>query len=153
MSYVDPISNGLDPALFHYVIPKVLVATFVGGLIGFNRERLGKPAGIKTNILLCVGSALFTCSSLLITGSGEHADVARIVAQIVPGIGFLGAGTIFRAGDKTYGLTSAALIWVAASLGVLIGLGAYLLSALLSLGMVITIPFLTWFERRYFRNE
>src|ERR1041385_565376 len=93
-----------------YLLPKVGVALLVGTLIGIEREYRGKLAGIKTNALICAASALFTASSLIMSEYGSttpapSADVTRIVAQIVSGIGFIGAGAIFKSSSKVQGLT------------------------------------------------
>jgi putative Mg2+ transporter-C (MgtC) family protein len=98
----------------------LLLATVCGAVIGLEREIHRKPAGLRTNMLIALGAALFTHAS--ITLIGEKSD--RIAAQIVTGIGFLGAGTIIRNGkDSVTGLTSAATVWVVASLGILAGAG------------------------------
>src|SRR6476620_3521703 len=93
----------------------------VGGLVGFERERRDRPAGLRTHILVCMGSTLITLVSREIAGG--HADPGRVAAQIVSGIGFLGAGTIFRAGNSVRGLTTAAGLWVVAGIGMGIGTG------------------------------
>src|SRR3989449_10691224 len=96
---------------------KLLLALVLGGVIGWERELYDKPAGFRTNTLICVGSTLFTIFSLKI-GIIPGTDSARIAAQIVSGIGFLGAGAIIRRGEAVLGLKTAATIWVVASLGV-----------------------------------
>ena len=102
---------------------QVILATLLGGAIGLERELSGKPAGLRTNILICVGATLFTVLSLKLSlGRG---DPARIAAQILPGVGFIGAGTILHARGSITGLTSAATIWVVAAIGMAIGAGAY----------------------------
>ena len=110
---------------------KLLVSTVLGGAIGFEREIAGKPAGLRTNILICVGAALFTHLSIHIAQIGftpdgrPYGDTTRIAAQIVSGIGFLGAGAILHAHGAVVGLTTAASIWVVAAVGSAIGAGAY----------------------------
>lgn len=100
------------------------VAVLLGGAIGFERERRGKAAGLRTNILICVGSALFTRLSIEIPGTyGLAGDPSRIAAQIVTGVGFLGAGTILQARGRITGLTSAATIWMVAAIGMAVGAG------------------------------
>jgi len=98
------------------------LATLFGGAIGLERELGGKPAGLRTNILICIGSVLYT--KLSITMAGGNADPTRIAAQIVTGVGFIGAGTILHARGAVVGLTSAATIWVVAAIGVALG-GAF----------------------------
>ena len=106
------------------LIQRLLLAALLGGLLGFERELRQKVAGLRTNILIAIGSALFTLMSY------ELADVAgsdpgRVAAQIVTGIGFLGAGAIMRTDSGIYGLTTAATIWVNAAVGVAAGGGEY----------------------------
>lgn len=107
---------------------RLLLAAVLGGLIGLEREISGKPAGLRTNILICVGAALLTELSLgigLLTPERPNADPARIAAQIVSGIGFLGAGTIIQARGSVVGLTTAATLWVVAAIGMAVGAAAY----------------------------
>ena len=99
------------------------LATLLGGVIGLERELKGKPAGLRTNILICMGSVLYT--QLSTTMGAPTADPTRIAAQIVTGVGFIGAGTILHARGAVVGLTSAATIWVVAAIGVALGAGRY----------------------------
>lgn len=111
---------------------KLGLAVILGGAIGLEREIKGKPAGLRTNILICVGATLLTDVSLIIgiVENGQRVgDPARLAAQIVSGIGFIGAGTIMQGGGMVTGLTSAATIWVVASLGIAIGAGLYIEAA------------------------
>lgn len=105
---------------------KIGVAMAVGAAIGAEREYRDKSAGFRTLVLICVGSCLFTMLSIDIGGADRNA--ARIAAQIVSGIGFLGAGVIMREGGTVTGLTTAAMIWLTAALGMGIGAGRYLVS-------------------------
>lgn len=100
------------------------LATVLGGAIGLERELGGKPAGLRTNILICLGSVLYTHLSIAMVGSA--ADPTRVAGQIVTGVGFIGAGTILHARGAVVGLTSAATIWVVAAIGVALGSGFYL---------------------------
>src|SRR2546423_5628098 len=95
------------------------LATLFGGAIGLERELGGKPAGLRTNILICIGSVLYT--KLSITLAAGTADPTRIAAQIVTGVGVIGAGTILHARGAVVGLTSAAPIWVVAAIRVALG--------------------------------
>lgn len=104
------------------------VALALGAFIGLERELSDKAAGLRTNILICVGSCLFAILSRLLADS-IGTDVTRIAAQIVSGIGFLGAGAIMREGEHVTGLTTAATIWVVAAIGVTTGFGYYSLAA------------------------
>lgn len=107
------------------LIQRLLLAAAIGGLIGAERELRRKSAGFRTNIIIALGSAVFTISSLTMAPEG---DPTRIAAQIVTGIGFLGAGTILRNRDGVHGLTTAATVWVNAALGVAAGGGQYRLA-------------------------
>ena len=124
---IDSISEALRLAL----LVKLLAAVALGGAVGLEREISGKPAGLRTTILICVGSALFTHLSITIgqvslTPAGQpYGDVTRIAAQIVTGIGFLGAGVILHGRGTVIGLTTAATIWVVAAIGMATGAGAY----------------------------
>jgi putative Mg2+ transporter-C (MgtC) family protein len=125
------------------IIIKLVVSAVLGGLVGFEREIKRKPAGMRTHSLVCIGSALFTIMSVSVIG----AEPSRIAAGIVTGIGFLGAGMIFKADDKVRGLTTAAELWVLAAIGVSIGLGFYFAALITTLiVMFILIP-LKYLER------
>jgi putative Mg2+ transporter-C (MgtC) family protein len=105
---------------------RLLLATFLGAVIGFQREVSGKEAGLRTNMLICAGSALFTVISI---HGFPGSDPARIAAGIVTGIGFIGAGVILhRSGGGVLGLTTAATIWAVAGIGVAAGAGLYIIS-------------------------
>ncbi len=139
-----------------FLLPKVAVALLVGTLVGIEREYRGKLAGIKTNALICAAAALFTATSLLITQNSATIanttnDATRIVAQIVSGIGFLGAGAIFKSSSKVQGLTTAAIIWAVAALGILIGFGIFFASIVITLIFVIFLSIISILERKYFR--
>ena len=130
------------------------VALFLGGIIGFDRERKLKSAGIKTNILICIGSTLYTVISILIqktSGGPLTADVSRIAAQVVSGIGFLGAGAIIQSRGSVKGLTTAATIWVVAAIGVTIGAGFPIIAALFTFTILAVLkmigPLYTWMEK------
>ena len=115
---------------------KILLAILLGGLIGGEREARDKSAGFRTIILICVGATLFTILSYNITNGN---DAARIAANIVTGIGFLGAGAILRDGNQITGLTTAATIWLAASVGMAVGAGEYVLSAIVTLITMVVL--------------
>ena len=100
------------------------LASLLGGAIGLERELGGKPAGLRTNILICIGSVLYTHLSIAMVGGSS--DPTRVAGQIVTGVGFIGAGTILHARGAVVGLTSAATIWVVAAIGVALGSGFYL---------------------------
>nr|WP_300003783.1 MgtC/SapB family protein [Tissierella sp.] len=106
------------------LVLRLLLATLIGGLIGIERENTNRPAGLRTHILVTVGSALIMLISTQNFGEGN--DPARLAAQVVSGIGFLGAGTIIRTGNTIRGLTTAASLWVCGGIGLAIGSGYYL---------------------------
>jgi putative Mg2+ transporter-C (MgtC) family protein len=106
---------------FWEMVLKLVVSFVLGALIGMERETHGRPAGLRTHTLVCVGSTLFTICSYVI--AGPHNDPGRLAAQIVTGIGFLGAGTIIHQGSVVRGLTTAASIWAVAAIGVAVGIG------------------------------
>jgi putative Mg2+ transporter-C (MgtC) family protein len=107
------------------------VSAVCGAIVGLERERREKPAGLRTLILICVGSAIFTLSSLLLAGNSN--DPGRVASQIVTGIGFLGAGAIIHERRAVVGLTTAATIWVVAAIGIMVGIGYAVAGIVLSL--------------------
>lgn len=117
----------LPDSLRFDLLLRLVLATGLGGAIGWERERAGKPAGLRTNILICVGATLLTDVGIETARAweGATADPSRITAQIVSGIGFLGAGTILQQRGSITGLTTAATLWVVAALGIAIGSGFY----------------------------
>ena len=129
---------------------RLLLATGLGAAIGVEREIHQKPAGLRTNMLIALGSVVFTMVSIQIAHAGGSSD--RIAAQIVTGIGFVGGGAILRSGKNVHGMTTAATIWVNAAVGMAVGIGEYMLAigaATLTL-VVLTVlpPIETYFERR-----
>jgi len=110
------------------IVRRLLLAVAVGGIIGLEREIRHKSAGFRTNILIAMGSAVFTIMSIAL--SDRNGDPGRIAAQIVTGIGFLGAGAIVRNRNRVIGLTTAATVWVNAALGVAAGAGDYHLAVI-----------------------
>ncbi len=109
-------------------ILRLLFSVIAGGLLGYERKRVGKPAGTRTHALVSLGACLFALASLWMGEVNEGADVTRIAAQVVVGVGFLGAGAIMSYGGVVKGLTTAATLWISAGLGLAIGLGIYLLA-------------------------
>ena len=122
----------------------ILIAAAVGGLIGIEREYHDKSAGFRTMVLIAVGSALFTIMSLSIDPKGE---ITRIAAAVVSGVGFLGAGVILKDGVTVGGLTTAASIWLVASLGMAAGAGHYMLAGAVTAFVLIVLWLLPPFER------
>jgi len=128
-------------------IEKLLLAALLGGLIGLEREAKHRPAGLRTNLFICVGAAMFTLLSRQL--AGVPSDYTRIAAQIIPGIGFIGAGSIIHArGDLVTGITSAATLFVVASVGMAVGGGLYptaIFATVLILGVLSLLGFLERF--------
>ena len=116
----------IAPSLHVWMLIRLLVAVLLGGLVGYERERQGKPAGLRTHAMVALGAALFTVVSLY--GFGETADTSRVAAMIVSGIGFLGAGAILHERGSVQGLTTAASLWVTAAIGIAVGVGMMLMS-------------------------
>lgn len=129
---------------FDYIV-MLLVSIILGGIIGFERKLSGKDPGLKTFSLICMGSCLFTIASELATQGAQMADPGRVAAQIASGVGFLGAGAIFKSGNHITGLTTAAYMWFTAAIGMLAGLGECFLAitaVALSLIMILFYRFL-----------
>jgi len=116
-SYVVPyLTQGL------VILGQLVVALLCGGLIGYQREKLVRPAGLRTHVLVCVGSAIYMLVSIAVADHGRY-DPGRIAAQVASGMGFLGAGTIIKQGNFVRGLTTAASLWTVSAVGLAVGLG------------------------------
>lgn len=117
----------MDVALVHgQMLGRIALATLLGAFLGYERERAGKPAGVRTHGMVALGAALFTAVS--VSGFSGQGDPARMAAQIVTGVGFLGAGTILHLRGTVHGLTTAASLWVTAAIGTAVAVGMYLMS-------------------------
>lgn len=141
MNFLPPLD--LTPE----IMIKLVLASVLGGVVGLERELRGKPAGLRTNILICAGSALFTILSEVL-GTRLEGDATRITSQLIPGIGFIGAGSIIRARGSVKGLTSAATIFVLASIGMAVGGGLYWTAVFSAVSMLLALSLLGWIERR-----
>ncbi len=108
------------------MLGRIALATLLGAFLGYERERAGKPAGVRTHGMVALGAALFTAVSVY--GFQGQGDPARMAAQIVTGVGFLGAGTILHFRGTVHGLTTAASLWVTAAIGTAVAVGMYLMS-------------------------
>jgi putative Mg2+ transporter-C (MgtC) family protein len=124
------------------MILRFLLAVVLGAGIGYQRERSGKAAGMRTHILISSGAALFTLVSVY-GFTGSTVDISRVAAGVVAGIGFIGAGVIFRGfrGEEVAGLTTAASIWAAAAIGLAAGTGMYLISVIAT-AVIVGVLFL-----------
>lgn len=128
------------PELRIELLGGLLLAVVLGGAIGWEREYSGKPAGLRTNILICMAAALLTDLSVRVTTMfPPPADPGRIAAQIVTGVGFLGAGTIIQTRGTVTGLTSAATLWIVAAIGMAIGFGAHIEAVGTTLFVLLTL--------------
>lgn len=127
------------------IAARLILALILGGLIGIERESTGRPAGFRTHILVSMGSALIMIVSAY-SFPGMHKDAARIAAQVVSGIGFLGAGTIMREGANVRGLTTAASLWTVAGIGLTVGAGFYFAAILGTVLVVLTLVLLNQLE-------
>jgi putative Mg2+ transporter-C (MgtC) family protein len=128
-------------------IARLAVAAILGGIIGLERQLRHKPAGLRTNMFICFGSAMFTVLSGQLAGNmgGDH---TRIAAQIIPGIGFIGAGSILHSRGSTQGLTTAATVFVVASVGMAAGGGLYITAVFATAVILIALALLGQFEKR-----
>lgn len=131
------------------VIIRLVIAFALGGLIGYQREKAERPAGFRTHVLVALGAAVFTLISIApFSGSPGTADPSRIASQVVVGIGFIGAGAIIQQGDIIMGLTTAASLWVTAAIGVAAGGGYYILAAVGTVLVYITLEVFKIIEKR-----
>ena len=129
---------------------RLLLSAALGAAVGLEREYRRKPAGLRTNILIAIGSCLFTILSLALTeGPGDH---SRVAGQIVTGIGFLGGGAILRNRDTVHGMTTAATIWVNAAIGIAAGTGLFALAVVTTVMTLVVLallpPIEIYFEKR-----
>lgn len=140
---------GTHPGLRLDLLGKLLLATLLGGAIGWERERAHKPAGLRTNVLICLAATLLTDLSVKVAASSpETSDPGRIAGQIVTGVGFLGAGTILQARGSVTGLTTAATLWIVSAIGIATGFGAWVEAVGTSLLVLIALIPLHWLEMR-----
>lgn len=126
MKSITPNLILITPSLHVWMLIRLLIAVLLGALVGYERERQGKPAGLRTHAMVSLGAALFTVVSLY--GFGPGTDTSRVAAMIVSGIGFLGAGAILHERGGVQGLTTAASLWVTAAIGIAVGVGMMLMS-------------------------
>jgi putative Mg2+ transporter-C (MgtC) family protein len=128
-------------------LARLFVAAILGGLIGLERQLRHKPAGLRTNMFICFGAAMFTVLSKEL--AGVESDSARIAAQIIPGIGFIGAGSILHSRGSVTGLTTAATLFVVASVGMAAGGGLYITAVFATALILIALALLGRMEARY----
>lgn len=142
-TYIDPLQ----------IFLRLLLSMLLGGAVGWERESRRQPAGLRTHILICLGSTLLMITSIFIPQTFQNfqnGDPSRIAAQVVSGIGFLGAGAIFRLGTNVKGLTTAATIWVVAAIGLTVGAGVYAGALIGTLFILFVLTTLSKIEKKYF---
>jgi putative Mg2+ transporter-C (MgtC) family protein len=145
----------IDP--LHITI-RLLLALLLGGLIGVERERNSHPAGFRTNILVCLSSSLIMLLSIYGFADFANSDIARLdparlAAQVLPGIGFLGAGVIMRNGMSVSGLTTAATLFIVAGIGLAVGAGFYFAAVLSTVMVIVSLTVLNAVEKKFFRAK
>src|SRR5215469_4396919 len=148
-SFAQPFSFGnLQQAMVvDGAIGRLLMACLLGGAIGVQREINRKDAGVRTNLLICMGAAFFTLLSAVLAGDANP-DKGRVASNIVQGIGFLGAGLILHNRNRVNGLTSAASVWVVASIGMACGAGLYAAAVVATLIVIIALQLVGFLEQR-----
>ena len=143
-----------------YLLFRILIASILGGILGLERDMHGRGAGLRTHLLVSAGAALFMILSINISNFtinvpadfSKVTDPGRIAAQIVTGIGFLGAGVILKEGFTVRGLTTAACLWIAAAIGMSAGAGLYVISIFTTIFSIFSLVILRWLERFYKRD-
>lgn len=148
---VEAVPPSLDPV---EVILRVLAAAVLGGAVGFEREYSGQPAGLRTHLLVALGSAAFTIVGAYglqdFAGEQFRIDPTRIAAQVLTGIGFIGAGAIIQQGVTVRGITTAASLWVTGAIGVAAGFGYWVVAGISALVAVVALYALKLLERAMF---
>lgn len=141
-----------DPESIVMVLARLSIAVLLGAVVGFERQVEGKSAGMRTHMLVALGSALFTLAPLY--GGMAIADLSRVIQGVATGIGFLGAGAIMKAGEeRIHGLTTAASIWLTAAAGLSVGAGYVLPAAIaILLGWLVLEP-MQWVEKRFLKSR
>jgi putative Mg2+ transporter-C (MgtC) family protein len=134
---IDLMHGEMSSGFLATSLVRLILAAILGGIIGLERELKHRAAGLRTNMFICFGAAMFTILSIRL--AGMPSDAARIAAQIIPGIGFIGAGSILHTRGLTTGLTSAATLFVVASVGMAAGGGLYLTAAFATSAVVLTL--------------
>lgn len=139
------------------IILRILVGAALGAVVGFERERQDQPAGLRTHMILVIGATLAMVLSVnlgyLFARPGTPADPARLAAQVISGIGFLGAGAILRYGFNVKGLTTATSLWTMAIVGMAVGAGYYLVSVITTVLMLVVLTLLNILENRFVRTS
>lgn len=137
----------MSPVLFPEMLIRILASLLLGGVIGYERERESQPAGLRTHIILVVGCCLAMMLSINLGATGS--DPARLAAQVITGVGFLGAGAIMRYGLNIRGLTTASTLWTMSIVGLAIGMGYYLVGAAVTLTVFLALTVLERVKHRF----
>ena len=141
---------------YNDIIIRLILSAFLGGVVGLERERHNQPAGFRTHMILCLGASLITLVSIYMAesfGSSRNSDPTRIAAQVVTGVGFLGAGAILRFGGSIKGLTTAASLWTTAGIGLGIGAGFFYGSLLATLIIIVALAVLDKVEKTFIGSK
>lgn len=147
MVTLDMINFQTELHLLSQILPKILIATICGGIVGWERESKNKVAGLRTIVLICVGSCIFTIASFMASDIYGSSDPTRILSTIVTGIGFLGGGVIMKNDDRIIGLTTAAFIWIISGIGILCGMGSIIMPIVLTFGLLFISIFFEKIEK------
>ncbi len=148
LPFLDKLLQASTASTSATVLARLIVAAVLGGAIGLEREMKHRPAGLRTNMFMCFGSALFTMLSAMLAGSGQ--DQTRIAAQIIAGIGFIGAGSILRSRGAVHGVTTAATVFVVAAIGMCAGAGLMIPAALATMLVLFGLLILGILEQHVF---
>src|SRR6185503_21198114 len=133
---------------------RLCLAALLGGLVGLEREFHSQPAGLRTHMIVCVGSCLIMLVSMFMsTGNPSHSDPGRIAAQVVAGVGFLGAGAIMRSGLSVRGLTTAACLWTVAAIGLAVGSGYWRAAVVTTFLTLVATVFFQKIERKFSKGK
>ena len=136
-----------------YIFIRLIVAAILGGIIGLEREKLNRPAGVRTHMIVCLGSCLIMLLGEYMHQIDNTIDITRLGAQVVSGIGFLGAGAILKDGFSVRGLTTAATLWVVACVGLAVGGGFYLAGILTTIIVYSSLHFLGFTTKKGLRKN
>jgi uncharacterized membrane protein YhiD involved in acid resistance len=141
-----PIDLAAELTILRTMLPLALLAALCGGAVGLERELRDKPAGLKTNALICLSAAMYVYLGELLTVEG-NGDPTRIPGQVITGMGFLGAGAIIRDGGSVLGLTTAATLWTVTAIGLFIGTGHFTIAIVLTITTIAVLTMLRVIER------
>jgi len=138
------------------ILFRIVLSAFLGGIIGMEREVHRHPAGLRTHILVCMGSSLIMLTSIYVFDiyrNIANVDPSRIAAGVITGIGFIGAGAIMRYGESVKGLTTAATLWIVSAVGLATGCGFYIAAIITTFVATIVLLFLRNFEKKLTKKE